>query len=74
MSIALAEASQLVLVDLQTRLLAAMAEEERAAALRTAGILVQAATALSVPLMYTEQYPKGLGTTDAGLATWLPEH
>lgn len=72
MSLCRAEASQLLLVDLQSRLFAAMPEAERVATLKTAGILAQAAATLAIPALYTEQYPKGLGTTDPAIAKLLP--
>ncbi|QSA96998.1 isochorismatase family protein [Methylococcus sp. EFPC2] len=65
--------SQLLLVDLQTRLFAAMAEEDRNAVLSVAGILARAASALAIPVSYTEQYPRGLGPTEPGLLTVLPD-
>lgn len=66
-----ADAAQLVIVDIQTRLSAAMEEKVRAQVLRNAGILLEAAAALQVPVSYTEQYPKGLGATEAELAARL---
>lgn len=53
--------SSLLLVDMQERLLPAMASSE--VALRKCAILVAAAKALGVPLAVSEQYPKGLGHT-----------
>ena len=57
------ERSVVVLVDLQTRLAAAMPQEARDDALRHAAILAEAAHAMAVPIFVTEQYPKGLGPT-----------
>jgi len=59
------EDAVLVVIDVQERLAAAMAERERveANALR----LVRLAHLLGVPVVATEQYPKGLGPTVAGL-------
>jgi len=51
----------LLVVDIQERLAAAMAERERVVA--NAGHLVAAAQLLGVPVVLTEQYPKGLGPT-----------
>ncbi|MGD8569579.1 MAG: hydrolase [Gammaproteobacteria bacterium] len=68
--IAGAHTSQLVLVDLQTRLLQAMADRNNL--LRHCEILVKAARTLSVPLLATEQYPQGLGHTDPVLSEALP--
>ena len=67
-----AGSSQLLIIDLQTRLLAAMSDSERAATVKTAGILAQAAGALNIPVLITEQYPKGLGATDPETAGKLP--
>ncbi len=49
----------LFLIDLQERLMAAM--EKRDSVLKNAEILLKGAKALQVPLVVTEQYPKGLG-------------
>lgn len=68
--IADANTSQLVLVDLQTRLLQAMSNRDKL--LRQCEILIKAARTLSVPLLTTEQYPQGLGHTDPLLAEALP--
>ncbi|HOV04642.1 MAG TPA: hydrolase [Hyphomicrobiales bacterium] len=53
--------SQLLVIDIQERLLPAMADS--AAVLRNAGIVIAAARRLKVPVVLTEQYPKGLGPT-----------
>lgn len=55
--------SQLVMIDVQEKLAAAMAEEQLATLVRNSDILLQAAQLLDVPVMYTEQYPQGLGQT-----------
>lgn len=67
-----AEHSLLLVVDLQTRLLAAMPEAERAQTLRHAGVLLQAAAELAVPVLATEQYPQGLGPTVDEIRAQLP--
>lgn len=64
--------SLLVLVDTQTRLSAVMPDTVRERLLHNSGILLQAATLLNIPLLVTEQYPRGLGNTEAGLAALLP--
>ena len=66
--------SILVLVDVQTRLSAAMPEAARERVLRNSGILLQAAALLNIPLLVTEQYPTGLGHTEASLTALLPPH
>lgn len=65
--------SQLVVIDIQERLSGAMDEEVRTRVVRNAGILIEAATLLEVPVILTEQYPQGLGPTLAELAGKLPE-
>ena len=62
------QASQLVLIDLQTKLMPAMhgGAELLANALR----LAQAAQLMRVPVTVTEQYPEGLGKTVSELAAW----
>jgi nicotinamidase-related amidase len=63
--------SFLLVVDVQERLLPAMAEPELV--VRNATILLQAAARLGVPVLASEQYPKGLGHTVAPLAALLPD-
>lgn len=58
--------SVLLLVDLQERLMPAIAEAE--SVLANAGRLSEAAAALGVPRVRTEQAPDGLGPTVASLA------
>ena len=64
--------SQLILIDLQTRLLSAMPQEAMQTVIRNCGILAQAATMLEVPVIVSEQYPKGLGNTAPELLAFLP--
>ncbi len=63
--------SQLLIVDVQTRLVGVMPPEAVAACIKNAGILAQAARLLSVPIILTEQYPKGLGHTAVELLDQL---
>lgn len=51
-----------LIIDVQERLCAAM-PEGGAACIKNAGILVDGAAVLGVPVLVTEQYPKGLGHT-----------
>lgn len=60
---ATAQQSQLVIIDMQVKLASAMPEDAMQVAIKNCGILVQAANLLSVPVIVTEQYPKGLGET-----------
>ena len=64
--------SQLILIDLQTRLLSAMPQEAMQTVIRNCGILAQAAAMLEVPVIVSEQYPKGLGNTAPELLAFLP--
>lgn len=57
--------SLLLIIDIQDRLLPVM--QEGARVVRNAGILLQAARALELPALITEQYPKGLGATVAAV-------
>lgn len=65
--------SVLILIDVQERLAAAMGPAALRAVTRNAGILVQSAVRLGIPVLSTEQYPKGLGRTVPELARLLPE-
>jgi nicotinamidase-related amidase len=56
-----AKKTSLLIVDVQTRLLPAMAEPERIVS--RCQILLKAAEALEIPITISEQYPKGLGHT-----------
>jgi nicotinamidase-related amidase len=61
-----ADSSLLILIDVQERLLPAMADP---VAVETgAARLMRGARILGVPLLATEQYPRGLGPTVPGLA------
>jgi nicotinamidase-related amidase len=66
-----ASRSLLLVVDVQERLMPAIAERERVE--KHVGVLVAAADRLGVPMLATEQYPKGLGHTVEALAAALPE-
>ncbi len=57
----------LLIVDVQERLLPAMVEPDRVAS--RCKILLQAAETLQIPVIISEQYPKGLGHTVPDLAT-----
>ena len=62
--------SLLLLVDMQERLVPAMADAADVTA--RCGVLLTAANALEVPVLASEQYPKGLGPTVAALAGLAP--
>ena len=53
--------SQLVVIDIQERLAAAMPEKPRQQTIHHTALLAEAAAELGVPVVRTEQYPKGLG-------------
>ncbi|SIS70456.1 hydrolase [Phaeovulum vinaykumarii] len=61
-----AAASQLLVIDLQTRLMPAIDRGDQVA--RNAATLITAARRLAVPLLFTEQNPRGLGPTLPELA------
>ena len=62
--------SALVVIDMQERLMPAIADGD--AVTRAAGILIEAARHLEVPVVVTEQYPKGLGSTIEAISGLLP--
>ena len=63
--------SCLLVVDIQERLAPAMSDLERA--LRNAAALMQGAARLGVPMVVSEQYPKGLGPTVGEIRRLAPE-
>ncbi len=65
-----AEQSALLVVDIQTKLLPAMAAPDPVVS--NTARLMRAATRLGVPLLVSEQYPKGLGPTVPELAALAP--
>ena len=67
-----ARRSLLLLVDLQTKLYAAMAPSSAHFPARVA-LLARSAVALDIPVVVTRQYPQGLGPLVPELAAALPE-
>lgn len=63
--------SQLVFVDIQTKLAPAMQVDDMASVRKNTVILAQAAALLAVPMLSTAQYPKALGPTIPALAEHL---
>ena len=69
-----ADKSCLVVIDIQTRLTSAMPIKVLARLKRNINILLQGAETLSIPVLTTEQYPKGLGHTEPEIVELLPDH
>lgn len=63
----------LLIVDVQERLMAAMPAEMAGQVLRNTCILVETAKAFDLPVVVSEQYPKGLGPTMSEIRSVLPE-
>lgn len=57
------EEAAVVVVDIQERLVGAIDKDLYRTALRNTQILIEAAGLLSIPIVVTEQYPRGLGHT-----------
>ncbi len=55
--------SQLLIVDIQQRLASAMPSDILKKVIKNNRVLINAANELSIPVTYSEQYPKGLGNT-----------
>ena len=68
-----AQDSLLVIVDVQQRLTAAMPTGVRERVIKQVKVLLTAAKVLAVPVVVTEQYPKGLGPTEPELMSMLEE-
>lgn len=68
-----AQDSLLLIIDIQERLVSAMPEEVIATVIKNNNILIRAANELDIPIIHTEQYPKGLGSTVADIADNLSE-
>jgi nicotinamidase-related amidase len=66
------DASQLVVVDLQEKLGAAMPEKVINRVIKNTVLLLNAAGQLGVPVTITEQYPKGLGALLPGISAAAP--
>jgi len=64
--------SVLVIDDIQERLLSVMPPAARDQMLRNVRILAESAALLGIPVLVTEQYPRGLGATAAPVLEALP--
>lgn len=66
----LSRQSCLLVVDVQERLVPAMSDPARV--VKHCGVLMQAARRLEIPVVVSEQYPRGLGSTVPALRDYLP--
>ncbi len=66
--------STLVIIDIQTRLTAAMPTKVLARLKRNTSLLIKAAGLLEIPVLVTEQYPEGLGPIEPEIVEILPEN
>lgn len=65
------ENTVLVVIDMQERLFPVMHDKEKL--LKNVLKLIQGAKVLEIPVILTEQYPKGLGPTLEGIKQLLPD-
>jgi len=65
--------SQVVVIDIQDKLVDVMPKSEIKKVIDASSVLIQAAKILEVRCLYTEQYPKGLGLTVKKIKSLLPE-
>jgi nicotinamidase-related amidase len=65
------EETSLLMIDVQERLLPSI--DRRGAVIQNVIRLLKTAEVLSLPVLYTEQYPKGIGSTEASVLAALPE-
>ncbi len=66
------EKSLLLVIDVQEKLCAAMEQQVLRQLAKNAGILLESALELAIPVMFTEQYVKGLGATLGELRSKAP--
>lgn len=65
-------AGALLIIDLQERLAAAMPADRLDRVLNRTRAAIEGARALGLPIIVTEQYPKGLGPTIAAIKELIP--
>ncbi len=73
MSLCNLQHSQLLIVDIQERLVSAMQPKVVSRMVDNSIFLLQSAGILGVPVLYSEQYPKGLGHTLSEVTAKIPE-
>ncbi len=66
------DATALIIVDIQERLFAAMEPERKDSVLANTRLLLQLAKTMDLPVLVTEQYPRGLGGTIPPVMDELP--
>ncbi|HPN84012.1 MAG TPA: isochorismatase family protein [Victivallales bacterium] len=66
------ESSVLVVIDIQEKLIKAMDKAQIASSIKRSEILIDSCIKLKVPVVFTEQYSKGLGPTVEELKGFLP--
>ncbi len=66
-----AQSSFLLMIDIQERLMPVIYNKDEV--IKNSSRLLKAASELSVPLIVTEQYPKGIGSTLPELKNLIPE-
>jgi len=62
--------ASLMVIDAQERLVPAMSEPERV--IKNISILIKSARELAVPILASEQYPRGLGRTVSEISDLIP--
>ena len=66
-----AEQALLVVIDVQQRLLSAMPDDVSVDMIKQVSVMLKMANSLTIPVLATEQYPQGLGATEATLAQYI---
>lgn len=74
MAIADSQMSTLMVIDIQERLTSSMPAGVRDRVIEQVSVLLAAAESLAIPVLVTEQYPKGLGPTEKALLNKLPSN
>ncbi len=63
--------AMLLVIDLQQKLLPSIANRDRV--IEASSLLIRGCRLFDIPVLLTEQYPKGIGSTDPDLASLLAE-